>query len=436
MKAEELFLAIGEVEASRLARSELTVRKPSGQRDQEEPNMKKKNVSRLLRNLLVAALIVSMLAVTAYAVAGYVIFDSPQEMLTSLFGDQTGYDHNQGSVTPLPDGVNTIIEPTFDRVPADETVIQEEIAPHVNPVGQTIHYEDFTLTVDSYLYDNTTRCGFVTYLLENPNGVSGYTLQSDGEFYFGSGELYDINQYGYPYIIQEKTTDTCLAATYYFRYNKPHADNFLRISFPGGREPLSDEEINSIMRELYAQVRQEFTPEEAKAKVKDFLGEAQYAESTGGTPKGYTREQWEEECAYSIIASQRYHAQYDDVGEAITIPLEGEPLSHVTAGKQSVIVTPISIQIDVTDLDFLHTDREGNPYISADNVDSVAIRYQDGSEYLIHGDYVENQVFGIISSASEGKSDTDHLLTFMFNRIIDVEKVAAVIINGMELPIE
>ena len=75
MKAEELFLAIGEVEASRLARSELTVRKPSGQRDQEEPNMKKKNVSRLLRNLLVAALIVSMLAVTAYAVAGYVIFD-------------------------------------------------------------------------------------------------------------------------------------------------------------------------------------------------------------------------------------------------------------------------------------------------------------------------------------------------------------------------
>ena len=65
MKAEELFLAIGEVESSRLTRSELTTARPSGQREQEEPKMKKRNVSRILRNLLVAALIVSALAVTS-----------------------------------------------------------------------------------------------------------------------------------------------------------------------------------------------------------------------------------------------------------------------------------------------------------------------------------------------------------------------------------
>ena len=52
MKAEELFLAIGEVESSRLTRSELTTARPSGQREQEEPKMKKRNVSRILRNLL------------------------------------------------------------------------------------------------------------------------------------------------------------------------------------------------------------------------------------------------------------------------------------------------------------------------------------------------------------------------------------------------
>ena len=46
MKAEELFLAIGEVESSRLTRSELTATRPSGQREQEEPKMKKRNVSR------------------------------------------------------------------------------------------------------------------------------------------------------------------------------------------------------------------------------------------------------------------------------------------------------------------------------------------------------------------------------------------------------
>ena len=54
MKAEELFLAIGEVESSRLTRSELTTARPSGQREQEEPKMKKRNISRILRNLLVA----------------------------------------------------------------------------------------------------------------------------------------------------------------------------------------------------------------------------------------------------------------------------------------------------------------------------------------------------------------------------------------------
>ena len=59
MKAEELFLAIGEVESSRLTRSERMTARPSGQREQEEPQMKKRNVSRILRNLLVAALIVS-----------------------------------------------------------------------------------------------------------------------------------------------------------------------------------------------------------------------------------------------------------------------------------------------------------------------------------------------------------------------------------------
>lgn len=88
MKAEELFLAIGEVESSRLTRSELTTARPSGQREQEEPQMKKRNVSRILRNLLVAALIVSALAVTAYAVAGFVIFDSPQDMISGLFGEK------------------------------------------------------------------------------------------------------------------------------------------------------------------------------------------------------------------------------------------------------------------------------------------------------------------------------------------------------------
>ena len=95
MTREELFLAIGEVEESRLLRSELTVQDSSAMIQKEESAMKKRsiNTGRMIRNLIAAVMIVTMLAVTAYAVVGYVIFDSPEEMITSIFGDKTGYDH-------------------------------------------------------------------------------------------------------------------------------------------------------------------------------------------------------------------------------------------------------------------------------------------------------------------------------------------------------
>ena len=160
MKAEELFLAIGEVESSRLTRSELTTARPSGQREQEEPQMKKRNVSRILRNLLVAALIVSALAVTAYAVAGFVIFDSPQDMISGLFGDKTGYDHKNVTHFTDPEKPGEVYDiPAYDRVPVDESVAASEAVPLVSPVGQSISWEGYTLTVDANMYDQVTKCG-------------------------------------------------------------------------------------------------------------------------------------------------------------------------------------------------------------------------------------------------------------------------------------
>lgn len=185
MRAEDLFAAIGSVEESRLARTELSV--PS--RENQEDKTMKIRPTRIIRNFFIAAVIVSMLAVTAYAVTGYLIFDSPEEMVSAIFGDQTGFDHNPGSIHPDPNGPSTgiIVEPTFDRVPADEAVVAEDVAPYVDPVGQSITFDGYTLTVDAFVYDSATQCGFVTYLLENPNGVSGYNLQSNGKI------IYDVS---------------------------------------------------------------------------------------------------------------------------------------------------------------------------------------------------------------------------------------------------
>lgn len=68
MKPEDLFMAIGGLESSRLQRSEVCVNPPSCKTNGEEPNMHHKNWKRTIRNLLIAAAIISALSLTAYAV--------------------------------------------------------------------------------------------------------------------------------------------------------------------------------------------------------------------------------------------------------------------------------------------------------------------------------------------------------------------------------
>ena len=67
MNAEHLFQATGGVESSRLMESEMRFQKPPLSLTKEEPEMKKKKSTRVIRNLLIAAVLVSVLAVTALA---------------------------------------------------------------------------------------------------------------------------------------------------------------------------------------------------------------------------------------------------------------------------------------------------------------------------------------------------------------------------------
>ena len=67
MNAEHLFQAIGGVESSRLMESEMRSKNPPLSQTKEEPEMKKKKSTRVIRNLLIAAVLASVLAVTALA---------------------------------------------------------------------------------------------------------------------------------------------------------------------------------------------------------------------------------------------------------------------------------------------------------------------------------------------------------------------------------
>ena len=436
MRPEELFLAIGSVEEPRLARSEFFVSSD----DKQEDKIMKKHPTRMLRNLLVAALIVSMLAVTAYAVAGFLIFGSPEEMVSAIFGNETGFDHSEGSIQKDPYGSpeGILVEPTFDRVEADEAVVAEDVAPYVDPVGQSIRFDGYTLTVDAFAYDSATQCGFVTYLLENPNGVSGYNLQSTGKIIFdGQPDIVDVNLYGYPYIIQEKTTPACLAATYYFQMEHNWGEA-LELSFNAEEPVLEPEETTRLLKELEAEFRKTLTPQQAVAQAMDRIGKATFEENTRQLPDGMEMdlETYRQDYAYTVLTHLQFQRQYQTPENRLVISLtENDPMPAVHAGEGSITVTPISMQIDVTDLTFLHETIDGQAYIHSDNVDTVVIRYQDGTEYVVEDGYTLNYTFALCGSATQGEEDNYNMLTYMFNRIIDVDEVASIVINGTELAV-
>ena len=406
MKREDLFLAIGQVESSRLERSELAV--PS--REPEEDKTMNVRPRRIFRNLLIAAVIVSLLTVTAYAAVGYLIFESPEDMISALFGDKTGFDHSDGSIRPDPNGPPTgiIVEPTYDRVPADAEVVASEAAPLVEAVGQSIHWGGYTLTVDANLYDSVTKCGMVTYLLENPDGLPEYKLQYDGEIW--SGDVVEINQYGYPYIIQERTTPTCLAVVYYYQLRNPETTD-LEITLSSS-VITGSEEYRRAWAELKEQLMREVPEEEAIALKKEQLGEYWdwYLET-------FTREEIIES-GYEDMMYGKIDEVYTDemltCPEKIVIPEapQGE-MTNITLGEGAVTLSPIAATIRKQEIENL-----GESFMGL-----FKIRFADGSEYVVQDGYTENRVFAVTDS-----EETE--LTYMFNRIIDVKEVVSVIVDG------
>lgn len=416
MNREDLFLAIGAVEESRLARSELAVSDPSGACHEEETDMKKKNITagRIIRNILVAALILSMVSVTAYAAVGYLIFDSPSEMLTSLFGDKTGYDHKDVTHWTDPEKPGSVYDnPAYDRVPADEDVVASEAAPLVSPVGQTISWQGYTLTVDANMYDKVTKCGVLTYTIENPDGLPNYELQPNGEVWFPDGELFDSNQYGYSYIIQDQSSDTKLTAAYYYQLRNPESENLeLTISQWVAVDP--GPEYQQHIEQILEEIKQQYTAEEAIEAFIQEYGQEEYDRLS----KEETQEQITES-GYGILWTDKLNEMYT-CPDKITIPEAalGE-MSSVVLADGNIVISPIAMYIDITDMQDYPAEYNG----------VAKIQFKDGTEYVVADDNTANHVFAVGSS---GKED----VTYMFNRMIDVNEIASVVLDGgLEFPV-
>ncbi len=444
MTKEDLFEAIGTVEISRLAKSEQGIEALYCD-GLEEPTMKKTAITakRVLRNLLAAAVIVSLLAVTAYAVAGYVLYDNPEDLISSIFGDKTGFDHKPYTEVPMEDKPGHVYgQPEYNRVEADEKVVREDVAPYVSPVGKSISFKGMTLTVDSFLYDSGTKCGVVTYTLTNP---PKYQLSYDGRLYFEGRDGMAFSQYGYDYVIREKTTEDTLAAAYYFQYDpqKMPAETAEAL----GREQefsvrlyLDTEEktVEKVSEECAEEVRRLYTPEEAIGEAKALYREAFGEEIPEIYYPGYESES---DGAYRILRDRLLEERYDwrEVEARSTSPdkivfdcSQNSGIENIAIRNSGVILSPISLRADVRDMDFLG---DGD---RTDAIDEIIISFADGTDYLVEGDNadgnsVENRLFAVWSPVEVKENADNVILTIMFNRVIDLEQVISVRINGTEL---
>ena len=410
MKQEDLFEAIGNVESSRLLRTELETGNVPHATDKEDKTMKLHSAKRIIRNLLIAAVLVSMIGITAYAAIGYLIFDSPEEMLTSIFGDKTGYDHKDLTHWTDPEKPGEVYDnPAYDRVPVDEEVMQSEAAPLVTPVGQSISWMGYTLTVDANLYDQVTKCGLLTYTIENPNGLPHYEVANNGEVYFPEGEILHVNQYGYSYVVQDKTTENQLTATYYYQLRDPD-ETYLELTLS---EYIikNTEAYQEKLEAIREQLMREHTQEEALAFEKTYVsGDWDWFE------ENYTRDELIQKGYEAMLLMSQELKALDAqcvCPDSITIPEAalGE-MSSLTLADGKIKVSPIAICVDTTEMQDYP-----NGYIAV-----TKLRFKDGTEYLVRDDATANYMFAV--------GNTDREVTFMFNRMIDVGEISSVILDG------
>lgn len=317
--------------------------------------MKNSNVFRFTRMIVIAAIITVMLATTAFAYVGFTQYENPMQMLKTFFGSEEYHVDGGGFM-----GTETyydqhwdVVLPTVEQVPMDEQLAQQQVAPYISDVGNSIIDGGDTLTVQAHLYDSATDCGIIYMTLENPDGVRGYNLQWNGEVsWSGLERVVAHNCWGENYIIEEETTDTKLSIAHY--YSGIYGDeDCIRVGFGEG---------------------------------KDFL--------------------------YLPL-------------------LDGGGMDAVSLANGHICVSAIGIQIRVDDMEFLRrTDTNGRllpPCV--DNIESLIIRYQDGSEYVIHmnTDVQQTENYKYCIGTMEGRERT-----YSFNRLIDVDQIEAVIINDVE----
>lgn len=171
---------------------------------------------RLSRVIALAAAVAALCTATAVAAVGFIRYENPSNLLQAFFGENV--DSHEGIVEYDEYGNLITNIPAWERLPLDESVAQELVAPYLFAVGEQAVYGDYTLTVEAGLYDSAVGAGLLYYKVEHPDGVTGYEVFPDGELWWPEDvPIFTMATSGSrTYLDTASTTDTALWLCTYF----------------------------------------------------------------------------------------------------------------------------------------------------------------------------------------------------------------------------
>ena len=193
---------------------------------------------KLSRAIALAAVMAVLCAAAAVAAVGFVRYENPTNMLQAFFGENV--DSHEGIVEYNEYGKLITNMPAWERLPLDESVAQELVAPYLFAVGEQAVYGDYTLTVEAGLYDPAVGAGLLYYKVENPNGVSGYEVFPDGELWWpADAPVFAMtNAASRDYLDTASTTGTTLWLCTYFVTDFITDASNLQVSIGNGQDRL------------------------------------------------------------------------------------------------------------------------------------------------------------------------------------------------------
>ena len=287
--------------------------------------------------------------------------------------------------------------PAVERVPVDADTAEALIGDSIVDVGESIEANGYTVTVESAVMDeNGIAC--VTYTLENPEGVDTFTIFEGNSVDYGDAENIENSR-----LVEPEFTIT---SDNYQNEN----DSFNHLD---DRTVIDESRSTDTCATLVAYI----TP----------FGTVSSDDGMLMTLKGYV------DGVYTTFGS-------------IEIPASAKlPAAEFTDGAITASISPVGIKLTYQSISQVINETEtksafveggaDTPEATPDGVedlpsgpDNVVIKYADGSEYVLESS--DPYLYNI------GVGSTKGLNIYMaFNRLVDVDSVTAVVVDGETLTV-